>query len=384
MFYCSECLLPSTKPDLKFIDGICTACINFKKRTEVDFAQREIELITTLKDRVKLAKSDWDCVIPVSGGKDSTFQVLKILELGFNPLCVTATTCDLSELGKKNIENIKNLGVDYIEFSPNKNVRKSLNRIGLRMVGDISWPEHVGIFTIPVSIATRYNIPTIIWGENSQNEYGSPDETIASSHKLDRRWLEEFGGLNGFRVNDLIGIDGITEKDLLPYIYPKPEELEKGIGVMGLFLGHYIPWNGFNNYLVAQMNGFNSYGKAIEGSIVDYENLDNFQTGIHDYFKYLKFGFGRATDIASILIRRGILTRNFAIDMVAKHEGSFPLSYLGKSTKDILENIDIDMEEFELICDKFTNKELFVTDKDGSLIKDKNGNLTRKYSLLGP
>jgi N-acetyl sugar amidotransferase len=382
MFYCSECLLPSTKPDLKFIDGICTACINFKNRAKIDWRQRKIELVSTIKERAKSAKSDWDCVIPVSGGKDSTFQVLKILELGFNPLCVTATTCDLSEIGKKNIENIKNLGVDYIEFSPNKNVRKSLNRIGLRMVGDISWPEHVGIFTIPVSISIRYNIPTIIWGENSQNEYGSPDETSASSLKLDRRWLEEFGGLNGFRVNDLIGIDGIREKSLLPYIYPKTEELEKGIGVIGLFLGHYIPWNGFNNYLLAQMNGFNSYGKTVEGSIVDYENLDNFQTGIHDYFKYLKFGFGRASDIASILIRRGMLTREFAIDMVAKHEGFFPLSYLGKSTNDILKDINIDMKEFELICDKFTNKELFVTDRDGNIVKDENRSLTKKFSPL--
>ena len=382
MFYCNECLLPSTKPDLKFIDGTCTACINFKNRTNIDWAKQKNDLITTIKERANSAKSDWDCVIPVSGGKDSTFQVLKILELGFNPLCVTATTCDLSELGKKNIENIKNLGVDYVEFSPKKNVRRSLNRIGLRMVGDISWPEHVGIFTIPVSIATRYSIPTIIWGENSQNEYGSPDETSASSHKLDRRWLEEFGGLNGFRVNDLIGIDGITEKDLLPYIYPKTEELEKGVGVIGLFLGHYIPWNGFNNYLFAQMNGFSSYGKSVEGSIVDYENLDNFQTGIHDYFKYLKFGFGRASDIASILIRRRILTREIAIDMVKKHEGSFPLSYLGKYTIDILKDIEMDMDEFELICDKFTNKELFVTDKGGNLVKDRNKNLTKKDFLL--
>ena len=382
MFYCNECLLPSTKPDLKFIDGTCTACINFKNRTKIDWVKQKNDLITIIKERANSAKSDWDCVIPVSGGKDSTFQVLKILELGFNPLCVTATTCDLSELGKKNIENIKGLGVDYIEFSPKKNVRKSLNRIGLRMVGDISWPEHVGIFTIPVSISTRYNIPTIIWGENSQNEYGSPDEKSASSHKLDRRWLEEFGGLNGFRVNDLIGLDGITEKDLIPYFYPKTEELEKGVGVIGLFLGHFIPWNGFNNYLFAQMNGFGSFGKSVEGSIVDYENLDNFQTGIHDYFKYLKFGFGRASDIASILIRRGVLTRDIAIDMVNKHEGSFPVSYLGKSTKDILNDIEISMIEFESICDKFTNKELFVTDKKGNLAKDKNGNLTKRFSPL--
>ncbi len=377
MVYCTKCLLPNTKPDLKFIDGICTACLNFEKRSEIDWEEREKDFIRIIKSRKNSSLSGWDCLIPVSGGKDSTYQVLKILELGFTPLCVTSTTCDLSEIGRANIENIKNLGVDYIEFSPKKSVRKKLNRIGLRMIGDISWPEHVGIFTIPVSIATKFNIPTIIWGENSQNEYGSPDEVSSSNFKLDRRWLEEFGGLIGLRVNDLVGIDEIRQEDLLPYYYPSAEQLENGNGVLGLFLGYYIPWNGFNNYLVAQMNGFKSLGSVIEGSVVDYENLDNYQTGIHDYFKYLKFGFGRATDITSVFIRRGMLSRERAKLIVEKSEGKFPVSYLGKSTSDILENIDIEMEEFELICDKFTNKKLFLTDSSGKLKKDEYKNLTK-------
>ena len=88
--------------------------------------------------------------------------------------CVTATTCDLTSIGRKNIQNIKSLGVDYIEFTPNPSVRKQLNRIGLQEVGDISWPEHVGIFTIPVKIALNFQIKYIFWGENSQNEYGGP------------------------------------------------------------------------------------------------------------------------------------------------------------------------------------------------------------------
>ena len=375
--YCTKCLLPNTKPDLKFIDGICTACLNFERRSEIDWEGREKDFIRIIKSRKNSSSSGWDCLIPVSGGKDSTYQVLKILELGFTPLCVTSTTCDLSEIGRANIENIKNLGVDYIEFSPKKSVRKKLNRIGLRMIGDISWPEHVGIFTIPVSIATKFNIPTIIWGENSQNEYGSPDEESSSNFKLDRRWLEEFGGLIGLRVNDLVGIDEIRQEDLLPYYYPSAEQLENGNGVLGLFLGYYFPWNGFNNYLVAQMNGFTSRGIVIEGSVVDYENLDNYQTGIHDYFKYLKFGFGRATDIASIFIRRGMLSRESAKLIVEKREGKFPVSYLGKSTSDILKKIDIDMEEFGRICDKFTNKKLFLTDSSGNLKKDESKNLIK-------
>jgi hypothetical protein len=111
--------------------------------------------------RDKSGKS-WDCLIPVSGGKGSTCQVLKVLEYGFRPLCVTATTCDQTEIGRRNLLNIRELGVDCIKFSPNPVVRRKLNRLGLIEVGDISWPEHVGILTIPIRIATSFKIPLII------------------------------------------------------------------------------------------------------------------------------------------------------------------------------------------------------------------------------
>ena len=134
-----------------------------------------------------------------------------MLELGMNPLCVTATTCDLTPIGRENIENIKKMGVDYIEVTTNRVVRAKLNRIGLTEVGDISWPEHVSIFTVPVRMAVNFNVPLIIWGENSQNEYGGPAAAV-ENNVLDRRWLEEFGGMLGLRVNDLIGQEGITKK----------------------------------------------------------------------------------------------------------------------------------------------------------------------------
>lgn len=319
--------------------------------------------------------SNWDCIIPVSGGKDSTYQVLKMLELGMNPLCVTATTCDLSDIGRKNIENIKSLGVDYVEFTSNRIVRAKLNRLGLKQVGDISWPEHIGIFTMPVRSAVQFNVPLIIWGENSQNEYGGP-ATASENNALDRRWLEEFGGLLGMRLTDLVGVDGIEKRQLNPFTYPTDEELKK-VGVTGLFLGYYIPWDGYTNALIVENHGFTTYHTNVEGSIVDYENLDNHQTGIHDYFKFLKFGFGRATDIASLHIRRDRLLREDALEMVKKHDGKFPWTYLGKPLENILEPLDITVEEFIKICDKFTNKKIFVTDRNGNLIKDKNGNLKK-------
>ncbi len=370
--YCIRCLLPETKPDLSFdASGVCSACNAFAKRREIDWDQRKSEFLDLVNKYKSQSSSSWDCIVPVSGGKDSTAQVLKMLELELNPLCVTSTTCDLSEIGRQNIENIKSLGVDYIEFSPNKNVRKRLNRFGLETVGDISWPEHVGIFTIPVRAAVQYNVPLIVWGENSQNEYGGP-ATSQDSPYLNRRWLEEFGGLLGLRVSDVQNALGLSQKQLIPYTYPSDEELT-AVGVTGLFLGHYFPWDGVSNYLIASGNGFKTYGKTVEGSIVDYENVDNYQTGIHDYFKYLKFGFGRATDIASLHIRRGRLTREQALSLVKKHDGMYPSIYLNKSLGEVLSGIGVTIKEFDNLCDRFMNTNLFLKDSNGLVLRNDFG-----------
>lgn len=374
--YCVQCVMPDTKPDLHLDEqGVCNACRSYAQRREVDWDARYAELLHTLEKYRHRDGSNWDCIVPVSGGKDSTYQVVRMLQLGLNPLCVTSTTCDLAELGRKNIDNLKRLGVDHIEVSPNPLVRARLNRVGLTQVGDISWPEHVGIFTIPVRAAVQFNVPLIVWGENSQNEYGGP-AAAADNNVLNRRWLEEFGGLLGMRVSDLVGIDGIETKHLINYTYPSDAEMAR-VGVTGLFLGHYLPWDGLANALIAQANGFRAYDRVVEGSLVSYENLDNHQTGIHDYFKFLKFGFGRATDLACLHIRRGRLTRQDGVDAVKRLDGNFPWQYLGKPLNEILAPLDMTVDEFIRICDKFTNKKIFKRDLSGGLLKERNGNLTK-------
>lgn len=372
--YCTNCVMPSTKPDLHLDEaGVCNACRSYEARREVDWSTRKTELLKILDNYRSIKGDNWDCVVPVSGGKDSTFQVVQMLSLGMNPLCVTATTCDISDIGRRNIENIKRLGVDYLEMSPNPMVRAKLNRIGLKQVGDISWPEHVGIFTIPVRIAVQYKVPLIIWGENSQNEYGGP--AAASDNKvLNRAWLEEFGGLLGLRVSDLMGQEGLARKDLIPYSYPSDDELHQ-VGVTGLFLGHYLPWDGFANSLLAQAYGFEVPPHPTLGSMVNYENLDNHQVAIHEYFKFLKFGFGRATDHVCLHIRRGRLSREMGLSIVKRMDGKFPWEYLGKPLNETLRPLDITVDEFIKICDKFTNKKIFQRDTSGNLIKDRDGNL---------
>jgi len=374
--YCVKCVMPSTKPDLDFDEkGVCAACNSYSERSEDEYKARQEELTNILDKYKSKDGKNWDCIIPVSGGKDSTYQAIKARELGMNPLLVNATTCHESEIGKVNIQNLVDLGFDMIKISPNIQTRRKLNKIGLEQVGDISWPEHVGIFTIPVSIAVKFNIPLIIWGENSQHEYGGPAASQNSPY-LDRRWLEEFGGLLGLRVNDLIGMEDLSKEDLLLYQYPSDEDIHR-VGVTGLFLGHYFPWDGLSNALIAKANGFKTLGDIVEGSMVDYENLDNLHTGIHDYFKFLKFGFGRTTDIACLHVRRGRITREQALSIVKENDGKFPSSYLKVPLEEILEPLNMSVEEFEKICDRFTNKKIFEKFPDGSLKKDRHRNLTK-------
>ncbi len=272
-------------------------------------------------------------------------------------------------------KNIKRLGVDYLEMTTNPIVRRKINRFCLTEIGDISWPEHVSIFTIPVRFAVKLGVPLIIWGENSQHEYGGP-AAAAENRTLNRRWLEEFGGLLGLRVSDLKGVDGISERGLIAYTYPSDTELKKS-GVTGLFLGYFTPWDGLQNAIVAQASGFETYPSFVEGSLANYENLDNYQTGIHDYFKYLKFGFGRATDIACNHIRRGRLQRDDALRMVEKHDGAFPWTYLGRPIEEILGEIEMSLDEFLIVCDRFTNRNIFATDNQGGVIRDDDGNVLK-------
>ena len=368
--------MPETKPDLTFDEeGVCAACRNYENRVEIDWSQRWSEYLEILERYRRPDGSNYDCIVPVSGGKDSHYQVIKLLEAGANPLCVTASTDDLADIGRRNIENIKKLGVDCIEVSINPRVRHQMNRIGLEQVGDISWPEHVAIFTIPVRIAVQHNVPLIVWGENSQDEYGGP-AAAAKNNVLTRRWLEEFGGLLGLRVTDLVGEEGIEKRHLIQFTYPNDEDLSR-VGVTGIFLGYYVPWDGFNNAEIAKEHGFEAYPEPCEGSLVDYENLDNHQTRVHDYFKFLKFGYARATDQACLHVRRGRMDREEAIRTMQERDGKFPWTYLGKPLEDILKEIDMTVDQFVRICDRFTNKKLFLTNNKGGLIKDADGNLTK-------
>lgn len=358
--WCVRCLYPNTKPNLVFNEkGVCAACQSFDSRREIDWHQRADLFVKYTNDLRSTNKgfSPYDCIIPVSGGKDSHFQVIKALEYGLTPLAVTATTDDLSLIGRRNLNNIARLGVDHIEVTVNPIARRRIAAHGLRSVGDISWAEHITIFTVPVREAFIRKIPLIIWGENPQNEYGAPYFDAADEKQLLRSWLNEFGGLNGLRIKDFIEMGLLNIQESYQYLFPYDEDCKDA--PKGIFLGQFFQWDGNKNAEIASKYGFERNPGPVEGCGVDYENLDNYQTGIHDYFKYIKFGFGRATDIACNLIRRNIITRQEGKEFIMEFDGQFPRSYLGQPLEKTLDKIHVGLDEFMVICDTFTNYDVF-------------------------
>jgi len=372
--YCKNCLLPDTKPGLKFDkDGICEACIAAREKNSINWESRKNELKKLLLKYKNSSTSDYDCIIPVSGGKDSHFQTHIIInEFNLNPLLVSFHPRDLTEIGRENLENIKTLGADCIEFSLNPQIYKKLAKIGFTEFGDAAYPEHVGIFTVPVQIAVNYNIPLLVWGENPQLEYGGP-ATARENPYLDKKWNEKFGGY--FReLSDPVEMEkyDIDLKHLKYAQYPSDEKI-KNVGVTGIFLGYFLKWDARKQVEIVKSLGFKTLEEPNEGTYTNYENLDTKYVGIHDYFKFIKFGYGRATDHASIDIRNNILSRSDGLKLVKKHEGKIPEKYL----PDFLNDFKMTKNQFIEICDKFTNKSLFKTDNQNNLIRDDSGNIQK-------
>ena len=312
MKYCKNCLFPETKPDLSFNDsGVCSACVAAEEKDNgIDWLVREKELETICNHYRDLSETPkYDCIIPVSGGKDSTFQAITMRDkFNMNPLCVCFETTFATPLGEYNLKNLQKQGFDVIHFRKNSEAYKSMVIEGFKTVGDEMWPNHVGIFTIPVLIAVKFNIPLIVWGENSQREYGGPNLKSVQSRILNRQWLEEFGGLIGYRISDMVGVNGITKKDLTPYWYPSDEEIQR-VGVTGIFLGSYLKWDARKQLNVVKEKGFGVSETPLEGTYTNYENLDESLVSLHDYLKYVKYGFGRATDHVNIDIRNKRISR---------------------------------------------------------------------------
>lgn len=330
MRYCQRCVLPDTRPHLRLdSEGVCNACRQHKEKLQLDWRSRErgfLELVEEVRNN-RQGRAGYDCVLPVSGGKDSTWQVVKCLEVGLKPLAVTWRTPGRTKIGQANLDNLRSLGVDHIDFSISPRVEARFMVESLRREGTPAIPMHFALFHIPLTVAVRYRIPLVIYGENSADEYGSLDGS-GRGHALNREWIRRYGVTHGTDVEDWIS-EGLSAEDLTPYFGPSDAELEAA-GVRALFLGSYFSWDPSTTLAVAKQAGFQ---ERVEGPKVGswcFADIDCDFISIHHAIKWLKFGFTRSFDNLSLEIRNGEKTRDQALEILRQERDPWPREDLAK------------------------------------------------------
>ena len=249
MIYCKKCILPSSRPKINFNKlQICDACgSSGEKKNIINWEIRKVKFYELVKE-TKAKKCFYDCIIPVSGGKDSTWQVITALEYGLNPLCVTWKTPARNSLGFSNLQNLIHLGVNHIDFSINPKVEKQFTFKAFERFGIPLIPMHMALHAIPLQIAVNFKIPLILWGENSAYEYGGKEKYRGV--RLNHNWLKKYGVTNGTTAEDWIDHD-LSKESLSPYFWPSDEQQKKA-DVFAIFMGHYFNWDPLITYEVSK------------------------------------------------------------------------------------------------------------------------------------
>ena len=369
MQYCTKCVYPSASA-LKLVfdeGGVCSGCRVYEQIKNIDWERRANQLKELVQEYRSKDGSNYDCIIPVSGGKDSYFQVhYAIKVLGLKPLLVTYHGNNYMPEGEGNLERMRHVfDTDHIIFRPGEELLKKMNRLCYRKMGDMNWQNHCGIYTYPVQIAVKHKIPLILWGEHGDLDLVGMFSYDDYPEMSARERLEH--GLRGFDWYDMIDKEeGIKEHDLLWAKYPSNEELEE-VGVRGIYLGIYTPWDANQHYkLVKELYGWEPARQAFDRTYRQFSNLDDMhENGIHDYLKYIKFGYGRATDHVCKDIRGGHMTRDEGIEMVKKYDHVKPHDLYRW-----LEYVGMTEEEFDRIADSFRDPRVWRKNEKGEWEKD--------------
>lgn len=318
--YCVRCCMPESNEGIKFDEmGICQACQSAEQKIHIDWTEREREL-RKLLDHHKSLNNDYDCLVPISGGKDSTFQLHVITKVyGMRPLAVTFSHNWFSETGKYNLQNaIEKFNVDHIMFTPNRALVNKLARESLFQIGDSCWHCHSGVGAFPLQVAVKYKIPLLIWGESIADMSGRAthyDPVL----KFDRDY---FTKVSAKVYPEGMVSDKITLRELAPFKLPSYEEVEE-LGVIGIHLGDYLFWDD-ERQMEFVRDVYDWREDKVEGTYKRYKSVECRMAGVHDYTKFLKRGFGRGTDHASIDVRAGLLTRDEAFELAKRHDVERP------------------------------------------------------------
>jgi N-acetyl sugar amidotransferase len=350
---CIKCGLPETYETIEFdAAGVCNICRQFEfKQESIDWGARKKMLGQLIEEH--RGKHDYDCLVPFSGGKDSTFTLYHLVkEYKLKPLVIQFNHGFMRPtLLKNNERTFKQLGVDVISFTPNWHVVKRLMLEALVRKGDFCWHCHTGIFSYPMHIAIKFGIPLVFWGEPSSDYtayYDSRDDAI---EEVDETRFNRFVNL-GITADDMKGmISGdfqLDPRDLIPYSYPALRDLKK-LKYRSVCLGSFIPWDPrTQSQLIMDKLGWE--GDQVEGmppGLYTYEKIECFMQGVRDYIKHLKRGYGRVTQMTALDVRYGRMTLEEANKLVAGHEGRRP-----QSLDFFLEYLDLTEDQFNTIVSK--------------------------------
>ena len=376
MRYCTRCVgVAVSATPLDFDEnGVCTACRMEESKRRVNWEERK-GWFTELVDDYRL-DGYYDCLVPVSGGKDSYFAAHIAKEFGLNALLVTYHANNYTPEGQQNLDNMRQaFGFDHIIFKPPVDTLVKLNRLGFRLTGDMNWHGHCGIFTYPMRIAVQFKIPLVFWGNHGFTDHGgmySPNDFFEYTAK-DRYE----NGLHGYDWFDFVEeTEGLTKKDLLWAVYPSDEEIME-VGVRGIYLSNYFYYDGNTHAKIAmEKYGWRPAEKPFDRTFRQISNLDDMhENGAHDYLKFIKIGYGRGTDHSNYEIRLGNMTRSQGIEMVRKYDHVRPrdldrwLNYVGMSP-----------EEFDVVADTFRNPRVWRIE-NGQWVKD---NIWGESKAYGP
>ena len=363
MKYCSKCLMPDTKPYLEFNnDGVCNACqaAEDKQKTinGIDWAAREKDFEQIVLEAKTQNAPFYDALVPVSGGKDSITQVHRILKYNLRILAVNVDYGIKTEIGRQNLECISDMGADLIVYRPEMKLHKEMIRIGFEDFGDPDLMSHCLLHAYPLHVALRYQIPLVVLGENSASEYGG-DKNISALTGMNRSWFLKYAANSGKDPAFMADKYNIPIEKL--QFYDFPDELEDS-KTKTIFTSSYFPWDSEKHLEIAKGYGFKSLENAREGTYRNYVGVDEKINRIHQYFKVLKFGYGRTTDHTCEDIRNGRLTREEAKELVRMHD-LMPLS--DYYVDDFIKFIGISRQQFFSIIEKFRNKEIWKKNISG-------------------
>lgn len=335
---CTRCLIPQTQETISFdSEGVCNICHGIETKHAVDWPWR-YEVLQALADEIR-GSGAYDCIVPFSGGKDSTFTLWYIVrQLHLNPLVVRFDHGFLRETVLANTQRtVEALGVDLMSFKPSREVTSKTMLESLKRKGDFCWHCHTGIFAYPMQVAQEKGIDTLFWGEPSA-EYGAY-YTYDNDEQADEQRFNLFINL-GITAPDMAQMTGLEPRKLAPMTFPKMPS------VRSLFLGSYIPWDVRSQVAIIKRE-LGWQGDTVEGipPEYDYEKIECQMQGVRDYLRFLKRGYGRTAHLASIDIRNGRLTREEGAAMVERYDGKRPASLDG-----FLEYVGIDETEFNDIA----------------------------------